>query len=235
MQLFYTPEIHSGHQTFLLNEDESKHAVRVLRKTVGDRLHLVDGNGGLYTTIITDAHPKRTALKILDVSLNHDARPYHLHLAVAPTKSVDRMEWLLEKATEVGIDEITPLICTHSERKQLKTERLRKVLVAAMKQSLKAFLPVLNEPVTFDDFIAGSFPNKRFIAHCAAGDKQYISDVLKPRETALVLIGPEGDFSPDEIERALAAGFTPTTLGNTRLRTETAALTACIETALCNR
>lgn len=235
MQLFYTPEIQPQHDAFILSEEESKHAVRVLRMTKGDRLYLVDGKGGLYTATITDAHPKRAVLAILDVSLDHRKRPYYLHIAVAPTKNIDRMEWFLEKATEMGIDEVTPLICAHSERKEIKTERLTKVMVAAMKQSLKAFLPVLNEPVPFDTFISTPFSGKRFIAHCVEGDRHYINNVLKPHEAVLVLVGPEGDFSPEELDHALASGFVATTLGDSRLRTETAALAACLEVALINR
>ena len=235
MQLFYTPDIQPHHEAFLLSEEESKHAVRVLRMAVGDVLHLVDGRGKLFTTVITDAHPKRTVLKIQHVAENYGAHPYYLHLAVAPTKNIDRLEWLLEKATEVGIDEVTPLICAHSERRQVKTDRLTKVMVAAMKQSLKAFLPVVNEPMTFDELLARPFSGKRFIAHCAEAEKQYIANVLKPTEQALILIGPEGDFSVEEIDRALALDYLPISLGNSRLRTETAALTACLETALVNR
>lgn len=235
MQLFYTPEIQPGDRTFKLNEEESKHAVRVLRMVEGQRLHLVDGRGGLYTAEIADAHPKWAVLTILDMHPDHGKRSYYLHMAVAPTKHIDRMEWFLEKATEVGVDEITPLICAHSERKEVKTDRLKKVMVSAMKQSLKAALPTLNEPKTFDAFMAMPFPGKRFIAHCADGDKKYMGELLRPQEAALVLIGPEGDFDAAEITSATAAGFLPITLGNARLRTETAALAACLESALVNR
>lgn len=235
MQLFYTPGIQPQHDAFVLSEEESKHAVRVLRMTKGDQLHLVDGKGGLYTAAIADAHPKRTVLTISNVSLNYGKRPYYLHIAIAPTKNIDRMEWFLEKATEMGIDEVTPIICAHSERKELKAERLTKVMVAAMKQSLKAFLPTLNEPVPFEAFIAAPFSGKGFIAHCAAGNRHYINGLLQPHEKALVLIGPEGDFSETEIDAASAAGFIPASFGNARLRTETAALTVCLEVAIINR
>jgi len=235
LQLFYTPDIQPQHQAFILSEEESKHAVRVLRLAEGHQLHLVDGKGGRYTAIIADAHPKRTVLKVQNVCLGYGRRPYYLHVAIAPTKSIDRMEWFLEKATEVGIDEITPIICEHSERKEVKTERLNKVIVAAMKQSLKAYLPKINHSVKFDDFIRGAFVGKRFIAHCAAGVKQHLGNSLQPAEQALVLIGPEGDFSPKEIEAAQAIGFAPITFGDARLRTETAALVACVETSMLNR
>lgn len=236
MQLFYTPDIQPQHKAFILNEEESKHAVRVLRMEKGHQLHLVDGRGGRYTAIITDAHPKRTVLEIVDVRLGHEQKPYYLHVAIAPTKSVDRLEWFLEKATEVGIDEITPIICEHSERKEVKTERLNKVIVAAMKQSLKAYLPKINPLVKFDDLIRGEFEGERFIAHCAeGGSKSYLSNVLPPSTPALVLIGPEGDFSKKEIDMAQSRGFVPITFGDARLRTETAALVACVETSLSNR
>ena len=235
MQLFYTPDIQPQHQAFILNEEESKHAVRVLRMEKGHQLHLVDGRGGLYTAIITDARPKRTVLEIVNVRLGHERRSYHLHVAIAPTKNIDRLEWFLEKATEVGIDEITPIICEHSERKEVKTERLNKVIVAAMKQSLKAYLPQLNHPVKFNDFINRDFDGKRFIAHCADGDKSCLSNLLQPSVPALVLIGPEGDFGQGEIDAAQSRGFVPITFGNARLRTETAALVACVEASLSNR
>ena len=235
MQLFYTPDILPQHKAFILNEEESKHAVRVLRMEKGHQLYLIDGRGGRYIAVITDAHPKRTVLEIVNVHLDHEKRPYYLHVAIAPTKNSDRLEWFLEKATEVGIDEITPIICEHSERKEVKVERLNKVMVAAMKQSLKAYLPKINHSVKFDDFIRRKFEGKRFIAHCAEGDKSYLSTLLQPSVPLLVMIGPEGDFSKGEIDAAQAQGFIPITFGNVRLRTETAALMACIETNLLNR
>lgn len=235
LHLFYTPDIQPQHKAFILSEEESKHAVRVLRLSVGQQLQLVDGNGGYYTAAITDAHPKRTVLEILEISLAHGKRPYHLHMAIAPTKSIDRVEWFLEKATEVGVDEITPIICDHSERKEVKLERLRKVVAAAMKQSLSAYLPKVNPAIRFDDFIGHDFSARRFIAHCAEGEKAYLGNTLQPEEPAVVLIGPEGDFSVAEIQRATQAGYTGVTLGNTRLRSETAALVACAEVAILNR
>lgn len=234
MHFFYTPAIQPEHKAFILTEEESKHAVRVLRLPVGQQLQLVDGEGGYYTAVITDAHPKRTVLEILTVDTAHGKRPYHLHMAIAPTKSIDRVEWFLEKATEVGVDEITPIICDHSERTTVKPERLHKVVVAAMKQSQRAYLPKINPAVRFVDFIEGEVFGKRFIAHCADGEKRTLSQSLQPGEPAVVMIGPEGDFSPAEIQRALEAGYSAVTLGNTRLRTETAALMACAEVAILN-
>ncbi|MGK6351050.1 16S rRNA (uracil(1498)-N(3))-methyltransferase [Parapedobacter sp. DT-150] len=235
MHLFYTPDILPHHRNFVLNEEESKHAVRVLRMTEGHRLQLVDGRGGLYTAAIMDAHPKRTVLEILEVIPHYGKQRYALHIAIAPTKNIDRVEWFLEKAAEIGIDEITPVICEHSERKEVKTERLTKVLVAAMKQSLKAQLPKLNEAVRLGDFLARDGSGQQFIAHCAEGEKQYLSQLVQPAGHYTVLIGPEGDFSAPEIDAALAAGYLPITLGDARLRTETAALAVCLEVAVLNR
>lgn len=235
MQLFYTPEIHPQHRIFVLSEAESKHAVRVLRMASGDRLHLVDGRGGRYTAVVTDAHPKRTVLEIEGVQTGYGSRSYHLHIAVAPTKNIERVEWFLEKATEVGIDEITPIICEHSERKEVRSERLNKVMVAAMKQSLKACLPKLNEAVKLSDFLNDDVEGQRFIAHCAEGEKRYLSQCISRSGHYSILIGPEGDFSETEIEAAMQRGYVPITLGDARLRTETAALMACLEVSVLNR
>jgi len=235
LNLFYTPDVTPQLHAFILSEEESKHAVRVLRMADGHQVHLVDGRGGLYTAIITDAHPKRTVIEIIDVHLNYEKRPYHLHMAVAPTKNIDRMEWFLEKATEIGIDEVTPIICEHSERREIKIERLNKVMISAIKQSLKAYLPKINLPVKFDDFIRNQHSGYRFIAHCTDGEKRFIGDLLPPAKPALILIGPEGDFSATEIDAALSTGYEPISLGTSRLRTETAALQVCIEITLLNR
>lgn len=229
MHLFYTPDIQPEHTAFILNEEESKHAIRVLRLSAGQQVQLVDGNGGYYTAVITDAHPKRTVLEISGVSMAHGKRPYYLHIAIAPTKNIDRVEWFLEKATEVGVDEVTPIICDHSERTAVKPERLRKVVVAAMKQSQRAYLPKVNPATSFADFVKAEVSGKRFIAHCADGEKRSLSHLLQPGEPAVVLIGPEGDFSPAEIDIAIRKDFVPITFGRARLRTETAALMACVE------
>lgn len=235
MLLFYTPDIQPHHKAFVLSEEESKHAIRVLRLAVGGQIHLVDGRGGLYTATIVDAHPKRTVLEIIAVHLDFERRPYHLHIAIAPTKNIDRVEWFLEKATEIGIDEITPIICERSERKEVKIERLNKVMVAAMKQSLKAYLPKLNEAISYNSFLNQELGGHKLIAHCGDGDKTYINQTILPTNHCLVLIGPEGDFSTSEIGKAESKGFQSITLGDARLRTETAALASCIEVALLNR
>lgn len=237
MQLFFTPDLNPSLENFILSEEESKHAIRVLRMDTGDRLHLIDGRGGLYEAQIIDPHPKRTVLTILNVEEEFQRPKYHLHIAVGPTKNIDRIEWFLEKATEVGIQEITPVICEHSERKEVKLDRLNKVVVAAMKQSLKAYLPKLNPAVSFKQFLR-EIPKEgvqKAIAHCVDAEKKYLNQVLEPAQHYIILIGPEGDFSEEEIDLALQMGFHPISLGEARLRTETAALATCMEVSLLNR
>ena len=235
MHLFYTPDINAGDQSYSLNEEESKHCARVLRLQIGDKVQLVDGKGNFYNAGITDAHPKRTQLKILEVLPDFNKRNHYLHIAVAPTKNIERLEWFLEKATEIGIDEISLIICQRSERKEAKTDRLAKIITAAMKQSIKAWHPVLNEPLLFSKLIAAPFEGQKFIAHCEPGSKLELKECLKTEGRYLILIGPEGDFTPKEIDEALNYGFKAITLGNSRLRTETAALEACFEVNFLNR
>jgi 16S rRNA (uracil1498-N3)-methyltransferase len=235
MHLFYTPDIAPTHPQYFLNEEESKHAVRVLRLEVGSEVQLIDGKGGLYTAQIKDAHPKRTILQITNVITGYNKRNHYLHIAIAPTKNLDRLEWFLEKATEIGIDEISLIICQRSERKEAKTERLNKIITAAIKQSLKAFHPVLNEAVTFNKFLAQPFDGQKFIAHCEDSEKTSLSAEIEKQGKYLILIGPEGDFSPAEIDAALQNGYKAITLGDSRLRTETAALEACFEVNFLNR
>lgn len=232
MNIFYTPDI-SGN-TYTLEESESKHCVRVLRHGIGDKLVLVDGKGGWYEAIITDANPKRCAVEVSNEIQNFEKRDYYVHLAVAPTKNIDRFEWFVEKATEIGIDEITPLLCEHSERKQINIERIEKVAVAAMKQSLKAFLPRLNNLTNFETFCKNENQGLRFIAHCEEEQKSHLFNQLKPKEKVVILIGPEGDFSRAEIELAKKTGFGEVSLGNSRLRTETAAVVSCQIVSLVN-
>jgi 16S rRNA (uracil1498-N3)-methyltransferase len=235
MHLFYTPDIEPSHPQYFLNEEESKHAVRVLRLEVGAEVQLIDGRGGLYTAQIKDAHPKRTILQITNVVTGFSKRNHYLHIAIAPTKNLDRLEWFLEKATEIGIDEISLIICQRSERKEAKTERLNKIITAAIKQSLKAYHPVLNEVIAFNKFISQPFDGQKFIAHCEDSEKINLKDELQKQGRYLVLIGPEGDFSPAEINTALDNGYKALTLGDSRLRTETAALEACFEVNFLNR
>jgi len=235
MQLFYTPDIEPSHPQYFLSEEESKHAIRVLRLAVGDEVQLIDGRGGLYTAEIKDPHPKRTILQITSVTQGFNKRNHYLHIAIAPTKSIERLEWFLEKATEIGIDEISLIICQRSERKEAKTDRLNKIITSAIKQSIKAYHPVLNEPEPLAKLLSRTFDGQRFIAHCDAGEKFNLRDVIIPQGKYLILIGPEGDFTPKEVEEALNNDFKAITLGESRLRTETAALEACFEINFLNR
>ena len=221
MHLFYDPRIQGD--TLELEEQESKHAIRVLRLAKGDPLILVDGRGGWYEAVIEDDHAKHCMIRILSRTEGYQAPGYELHMAVAPTKNTDRFEWLLEKATEIGISEITPIICKHSERKQVKMERLDRILVSAMKQSLKAYKPRLNPPMDFREFIEQKGEGTLAMAHCYPLDRKGINE-LALEGNYTFLVGPEGDFSEEEIAEALRAGYTPVTLGGSRLRTETAAL-----------
>lgn len=209
--------------------------MRVLRLEAGSPVQLIDGKGGLYTAEIKDAHPKRTILQITGVTTEYQKRNHYLHIAIAPTKNLDRLEWFLEKATEIGIDEISLIICQRSERKEAKTERLDKIITSAIKQSLKAYHPVLNEPIAFNKFLARSFNGQKFIAHCEDRDKTNLQAELQKHGRYLIMIGPEGDFSPTEIDGALDNGYKAITLGESRLRTETAALEACFEVNFLNR
>nr|WP_319512603.1 16S rRNA (uracil(1498)-N(3))-methyltransferase [uncultured Draconibacterium sp.] len=225
MQLFYVPNI-SGAEV-ILNETESKHAIRVLRLNEGDQIELIDGKGGFYRARITNANPKKCKLSIIDSQTEFGKKDFHLHIAIAPTKNIDRTEWFLEKCTEIGIDEITPLLSEHSERKVIKPERLEKILVSAMKQSVKAYLPRLNELTKLSDLLQQATETKKYIAHCNEGEKPHLKNVVKPGEKVLILIGPEGDFSPEEVNLALQSGFKAISLGDARLRTETAGVVAC--------
>ena len=225
MQLFYIPKV-SG-TIVVLDQTESKHVVRVLRLATGSEVHLVDGNGGFYEAEITDANPKNCQLTIRKSIREFGKKNFRLHMAVAPTKNTDRFEWFLEKATEIGVDEITPLLSDHSERKHIKSERLEKILVSAMKQSVKAYLPKLNEMVTFSDFLKSCTTQNRFIAHCYEGEKPHLKNRVEQNQDVVILIGPEGDFSLEEVTRAKEHGFTEVSLGASRLRTETAAVAAC--------
>lgn len=232
MHVFYTPDIQTRAE---LPEEEAAHAVRVLRLQEGDEVTLTDGTGNFYRAEISAASNKRCLVNILETLPQEPLWTGHLHLAMAPTKNMDRTEWLAEKATEIGFDELTFLNCRFSERKVIKTERIQKILVSAVKQSLKARLPRLNEMTDFHKFVKQPFQGQKFIAHCYEGEKPLLKDVLKQGEDALVLIGPEGDFSEEEVKLAVEQGFQPISLGRSRLRTETAALVACHLMNLCNQ
>jgi 16S rRNA (uracil1498-N3)-methyltransferase len=233
MQLFYNPDISENSTEFSFSKEESSHIVKVLRKNMGDKLHITNGEGWLFTAEITLADIKKCLVKIVAKALQ-PKKSYQLHLAVAPTKMNDRYEWFLEKATEIGIDNITPIICDHSERKIIKTDRFEKIVQSAMKQSLSCYLPKLNEPILFKDFINQAFTGDLFIAHCEETDKKSLKNEIKQNSNITILIGPEGDFSVKEIKMAMENKFIPVTLGDTRLRTETAAIVACHSVAFIN-
>ena len=234
MQLFYNPDITEHTKQFSFDKEESKHIVKVLRKTTGDHLYITNGKGWLFTAEIAIADMKNCLVTITAKELKQKHH-YKLHLAVAPTKMNDRYEWFLEKATEIGIDTITPIICEQSERKVIKTDRFEKIIQSAMKQSLNCYLPKLNNAISFKEFLNQKFKGQLFIAHCEETDKKSLKQELKPKQDITVLIGPEGDFSVKEIEIALSNDFIPVTLGDTRLRTETAAIVACHSVAFINQ
>lgn len=226
MQLFYNPTIIETTETFSFDKEESKHIIKVLRKKDTDILFVTNGLGLLFKTEITLASDNKCTVKILSIE-QAEASKYHLHLAVAPTKMNDRYEWFLEKATEIGVHEITPIICDRSERKVVNRERFEKILLTAMKQSNVLFLPKLNEAITFKEFIKHKNNGLQLIAHCEETNKKSLKAVLKADENVTLLIGPEGDFSEKEITLAIENQFVAVSLGNTRLRTETAAIVAC--------
>jgi 16S rRNA (uracil1498-N3)-methyltransferase len=222
MHVFYAPTADQDRLT--LDESESGHAVRVLRLKSGDGVTVMDGKGYVLTAIVTEPHPKHCILSVTERNYYHKKEPM-LHIAMAPLKLNERTEWFLEKATEIGIDEITPLICSHSERRVVNIDRFRKVLIAAMKQSLNPWLPVLNEPVSFDLFIKSAEPG--YIAHCRDGEKTALRNISPKGNQLTVLIGPEGDFTNDEVKLSLTTGWSAISLGESRLRTETAGIMVC--------
>lgn len=232
MHVFYLSEIQSD--TVNLDETESGHAIRVLRLKQGDPVIVTDGKGGWFEGRIADTHPKKCSVHILSAQYGFERRNYRLFMAVAPTKNSDRIEWFLEKATEIGLDGFIPLKCRFSERKNINLQRLEKVAMAAMKQSLKAYLPETREPQSFEKLVKEPFLGQKFIAHCYPGEKPHLKDILVPGSDTLILIGPEGDFSTEEVSWAKENGYQEVTLGISRLRTETAALVACHTVSLLN-
>ncbi len=233
MQLFYNPDITSGNR--YLSEEESRHCIRVLRLSVRDIVHITDGKGSLYETRIIDANSRKCEIEIINVEHDVGKRDYQIHIAIAPTKNIGRFEWFLEKATEIGIDIITPIICAHSERKSVNTGRLNKVIASAMKQSLKMYHPLLNEPIAFDTFIKQTHAFDKFIGYCREEYRKSLKDIYQQGRNALLLIGPEGDFGENEVEQALNSGFQAVSLGPSRLRTETAGLAGCFTLNLLNQ
>ena len=233
MQLFYNPELDHSVTQFFFSPEESKHISRVLRKKEGDVLQITNGKGDIFSAKILEAHTKKCKASIIERQQRTPSN-YVLHIGIAPTKNNDRFEWFLEKATEIGIAKITPLLCEHSERKIIKPERLEKVLQAAMKQSLQAYLPELRPLTPLKEFVTTTSADLKLIAHCSKGEKSELKRKLQPDKEVLILIGPEGDFSENEIDWALTHGFLPVSLGRNRLRTETAAIVACATAAIIN-
>ncbi|WP_405415858.1 16S rRNA (uracil(1498)-N(3))-methyltransferase [Maribacter sp. Asnod1-A12] len=233
MQLFYNPDIKDIDTTFTFDSNESKHIVKVLRKTNGDELWITNGSGYLFEGKIINHDIKKCEVELISSKKTYP-KSHRLHIAVAPTKMNDRFEWFLEKATEIGIDEITPIICNRSERKVIKLERMQRVLESAMKQSLQTYLPKLNEPISISEFLDKPTSELQFIAHCEDTERHELKRRVAADKDVTILIGPEGDFSPEEIKYAIQKGYAPVAMGKTRLRTETAAIVACTIIATIN-
>jgi 16S rRNA (uracil1498-N3)-methyltransferase len=227
MNIFYAPDIAFPEVT--LSPEESAHCVRVLRLGAGEKVQVIDGNGGYYNAVVAIPDTKHCKLTVTETIEKRARNDYTVHIAIAPTKNMDRFEWFVEKSVEIGIDIITPLLCHHSERRVLKTDRLERLIISTMKQAIIPTHPLLDELTGFKEFIAkqGKNDTDRFIAHCEDTDRKKLSEVCRPKKNTLVLIGPEGDFSPDEIRLALGQHYTPVSLGQNRLRTETAGIVAC--------
>jgi len=226
MQIFYAPDIDGD--LYALNETESRHSVRVLRMKKGMQVKLIDGKGNLYEGVITEPDPKGCIIRIESVIKNFEARNYRLHIAISPLKNPERFEWFVEKSVEIGVDEITPVICRNTEKPGIKPDRINNIIISAMKQSLKSQATLLNEVCEFPDLIKGGHSGIKMIAHCSgSGKRSQVGEVYSKAKDAVIIIGPEGDFSEDEIEQAERYGYTPVHLGRSRLRTETAGVAAC--------
>lgn len=232
MNLFYDHDIDG--QFYTLNKDDSNHLVRVLRIKVGETVFVTDGKGMLFECVVTDTNPKSCQIEIIKKTPGADKRNFNLQIAIAPTKNISRFEWFLEKSTEIGIDSISPVLCDHSERKTIKVDRLNRVITAAMKQSLKSFHPKLDDLININDFIKRPFQGQKFIAYVNYDIKNELFNMCKPNVDTIILIGPEGDFSKEEISKAIDNGFIPVKLGPSRLRTETAGIVACHTVNLAN-
>jgi 16S rRNA (uracil1498-N3)-methyltransferase len=226
MQVFYAPDIKNN--SYTLDENESKHLIRVLRMTKGTEVRLIDGKGNLYEGIIEIPDQKKCTIAITGMIRDFEKRNYNLHIAISPLKNPERFEWFIEKSVEIGIDEITPIICRNTEKAGLKSDRINNIIISAMKQSLKATKTILNAPCPFNDFIMRNHEGIRMIAHCNVLYKRSrISELYSKKENPVILIGPEGDFSVGEINKAAENGYLQVHLGNSRLRTETAGVAAC--------
>ena len=226
MQIFYAPEIIGNNYT--LDENESRHCVKVLRMTSGAPIKLIDGKGNLYEGVISDPNPKRCLITINKTFQSFEKRDYGLHIAISPLKNPERFEWFVEKSVEIGVDTITPLICHQTEKQSVKSERIKKIIISAMKQSLKAVDTILNPPRSFGEFISEPSDSVKMIAHCMESyDRISIGQACKKGDNATILIGPEGDFTEEEVALAIKNNFIPVHLGKSRLRTETAGVAAC--------
>jgi 16S rRNA (uracil1498-N3)-methyltransferase len=233
MQLFYNSDIKTTDTFFTFDTNESKHVIKVLRKKIGDELWITNGEGYLFEgKIISDAI-KQCEIELISSKKTHP-KSHWLHMVVAPTKMNDRFEWFLEKVTEIGVDEITPIICDRSERKILKLDRMQRVIESAMKQSLQTYLPKLNEPVSLSEFLEKPTIGLQFIAHCEDSERHELKRRVVADQDVTILIGPEGDFTSNEIKNAMSKGYAPVAMGKTRLRTETAAIVACTIVASIN-
>ncbi len=234
MQIFYTPGINNG--VHYLDESESRHCIKVLRMKKGDLVTMVDGKGNMYEGIISDPDQRKCEIRVTKIINNYGKRNYRLHIAISPLKNQDRFEWFIEKSVEAGIDEITPLYCKNTEKQGIKTDRIKKIIISAMKQSLKAVCPELHKPAEFSDFIRNCSGGIKMIAHCSNETvRNNIMSVYRKGEDAVILIGPEGDFTDEETGMALAGGFIPVHLGSSRFRTETAGVAACMAVYFINQ
>ncbi|MFD0798544.1 16S rRNA (uracil(1498)-N(3))-methyltransferase [Maribacter chungangensis] len=233
MQLFYNPQVNQDTKVVTFDTFESKHIVKVLRRKTGDELQITNGKGLFLFATITQNDPKACSVEVSRYKKIHPTK-HRLHLAVAPTKMNDRYEWFLEKATEIGVHEITPILCDRSERKTIKTERYEKVIQSAMKQSFQAYLPKLNPLTTLTEFLERDINGLLFIAHCEDSERYELKRKIAPDKPTTILIGPEGDFTKKEVKKAVTKGYLPVSMGKTRLRTETAAIVACTTVALAN-
>ncbi len=233
MQVFYLPGLKQGIN--ILSPEESHHCARVLRISKEEKTSFIDGEGGFAIGKIIQPHPRKTIVEIQEIQTNFHKRPYYLHIAIAPTKNIDRFEWFLEKAVEIGVDEISPLLCERSERRTLKTERLNKRILSAMKQSINAYKPNLNELTPFKAFLNQIKDTNTYIAYCGQDAPSQLKDQPLLNSNSIILIGPEGDFSPREVELALERNVKQVSLGPTRLRTETAGLVCCHTVGLINQ
>ena len=233
MQLFYIPDLNENSKTAIFNSDESRHLFKVLRKKVGDEVLITNGNQLMFKGNILDISKNNCEVEISKCETK-EKLGYSLHIVISILKSNERFEWFLEKASEIGITEITPVLCERSEKKFINEKRLNKVLISAMKQSLKANLPILNPIVKLKDFYKSNLSDQLFIAHCNESEKDFLISSIKPKENVTILIGPEGDFSKNEVDEAIKIGFKPVSLGNTRFRAETAAIIATHTVSIAN-